>query len=1057
MIMGVFSMALGQERQVTGTVTDVSGEPLPGVSVLVVGTTTGSITSFEGTYTLKLPEEAISLEFRSVGYKTQQITIGTKTKVDVTLEEDAEQLEEVVVTALGFTKSEKSIGYASTTVSGDDIALSQAVNPMSSLQGKVAGLQITGAADPGSSQNIMIRGANSFGNSQPLIVIDGVPLVNEQNNSGDNLNAYVDFGSGLNALNPDDIESQTILKGAAATALYGSRAANGAIIIVTKSGKNSGGKMRVTYNGNVSVSSIGRIPSRQNEFGQGWSGLHALDENGNWGPRYDGQLRPWGNVVDGQQQVAPFAFQESRYNDYFDLGINYKNAISASGGNENTNYFVSFSQTSQDGIFPEDVDTYKRSTISARGSHKVDRFTVSSSVNFSTEKTRSVPTGQGASAYNSIFEIAENLSIVDLKDYNSKFNNLDNYFTPYGINPYYSLFENGAEQEKHKLFGKVEMSYNLRDNLSVKYRFGGDVESSTEEYWTAKIKFTPGAPNEGSSAETDGNYRMVTKSRYEVNHDAFLNFNPTISDDFTLSAIVGTNINDRFYTRLTGEVQALDVDGFYNLGNGLADALASQYQRRRRLIGAFATVDMSYKNYLFLNVVARNDWSSTLPKENNSFFYPGATLGFVFTDFLEEKNVMGTDFLNFGKLRVAYGMTGNDAAPYQVNPAFVTGNVYMPGYSNVDNLTLPLGGVNSYMVSNQLGSLDLQPELTKELEFGIDLRFFNERFNIDASYYDRTTEGMIAVLPLDPTTGYTSQIANLADVNNKGIELMLDMTPIKTNDLSLNFVYTFTKNESEVLEVPTSEVFLSGFGGAGIYAVPGMPMGVFKTSRARTVMLDAEGREVSEGGTLHTVVDGNGNVLPTTEEEFTNKDVNEDFAMGLKSTLTYKGFSIGATLDWRHGGHMYSRTKDYMHWTGSAVESTYNDRNPFIVPNSVVDNGNGTYSENTTPVTANTFHNFYNDYGAFESSEYAIIDRSFLKLREVVLSYNVPSKVVQKYGMQALRLGFNVGNILLWTPADNPYIDPEATSFGSNVGARFGEFMSNPPRESYTFSLSATF
>ncbi len=1053
LLFAVFACGLlsvwGQTRELTGTVTSTEDRnTIPGVSVSVRGTSLGTITDINGKFGIRVPENAASLVFSFVGMKTVQIPVTNEAVYDVVLETETFGVNEVVVTALGMSKETRTVGYATTEVSGEEIAASQTVNPMNALQGKVAGIQITTAPGPGSTQNVFIRGASSFANNQPLYVVDGVPLVNQQNQTGTALNYQADFGSGINAINPDNIVEMTVLKGAAATALYGSRAANGVILITTKTGKNTGGKMLITYDGSLTLSRVGRLPERQSLFGQGWSGMRALDENGNWGAPYDGKDRIWGNVVENSQLVKPYQFLEDRVRDFYDIGLSYKNAVSASGGNETTRYFISFSQNNVDGVIPTDKDSYTRYTITSNGSHKSDKLEILSSVNYAYEETSSVPSGQGTTVFRSLWEIPEDISIVDMKDYKSKYYNLDNYFTPYGINPYYSLNENGAEQVKNKFFGKVELNYNILRNLKLTYRFSGDVENSTTEAWIAKIEFTPGSPNDGSSTANPGSYEITKRSRYEYSHDALLTFNKDLNEDLSLSALVGTNFNQRGFDDVKGYINSLDVPGYYHLKNSLTDPLSEQSREKRRLAGIFASVDLGYKNYAFLSATARNDWSSTLPKNKNTFFYPGVTGSFVFSDFLKERSV-DMKPLSFGKLRLAYGWTGNDADPYQIYPVFVSAFSDIPGYPDLDDLTFPLHGVHSWEISNQLGNPNLEPEITKEIEAGLDVRFFNNRIGLDLALYRKKTEGLITTLPIDPSSGYTSQITNLGDVENKGIELTFTATPLKIKDFTWNLSYNFTTNKNKVLELPGGEVSIDGFGDATIVAVKGEELGLFKTYVPRTVELDGEQK---------LVVDGNGNVMKSADlQVIKNRSVNEDFQMGLTNTFRWKGFTLSGTLDLHNGGYIYSYTKAYMHWTGSAIESVMNERQPFVVPHSVVQNSDGSYSENTTPVTYNTLHEFYGDNGAFESEAYNIIDRSFLKLRELSLSYKVPGKVTEKFNIQDIRLSVVASNILLWTPADNQYIDPETTTFGNDLAARFGEFGANPTNQTYTFGLSITF
>ena len=1040
-------LVTAQNQKITGVViSEEDGQPIVGASILIKGTNLGTITDVDGKFILaNVPSSAKNLQISYIGMLTQDVAI--KPSLKVILKPDAKVLDEVVVTALGISRDKKALGYAATSIKGDEFVQSKAVNPMNALQGKVAGIDISTAPGPGSTQNVIIRGASSFGNNQPLYVVDGVPITNSQNRSGDSLNSQVDFGSGINALNPDDIAEMTVLKGAAGTALYGSRAANGVIMITTKSGKNTNGKVQVVYDGGYTVSRVGRLPEEQSQFGQGWSGQRALEENGNWGAAYDGKDRVWGRIVDNEQQVKPYSFLKDRVRDFYDLGCNFKNALSLSGGTAKTTYFASFSQNSLDGVIPTSQDSYDRYTIATRGSHQAGKLKVSTSVNFSTEKTKAVASGQGSSMHQSLYEIASDISIVDLKDYHNKFNNLDNYFTPYGVNPYYILNENGAVQNKNKLFGKFQLDFELIKNLTLTYRFGGDYEVANSETHAAPIKFTPGSPNAGSSSASAGSYEEMRRERVQLNHDFIANYKADFTDDWSLNAIVGLNTNERKYNWLSGKVNSIDVPGFYSLTNSRSPSVSTQRKEMRRLVGTYMNADLSYKNYAYLTLTARNDWSSTLPKDNNSYFYPGATFSFLLTDFLKTKNI-STGVLDFAKLRVAYGMTGNDADLYYIYDRYVAATVDNPGYPKVDDLTFPINGINSYSVSNQLGNPDLKPELTSEFEIGFEANFFKNRIGIDFSYYNRYTKGLIDVIPKDPSCGYTAQISNLGDLRNKGIELTLNVVPVRMKDFEWNLAWNFSKNNNKVEHLDVPEVFLAGFGGAGIYAVEGKSLGQFKLNGVKKVVVD--GKEC-------TVVDGNGNPQPTTQTEYFGKDINEKYRMGLTNTLTWKGLSVFATLDYRNGGYLYSNTKKYMHWTGSSPETVLNDRKPFLLPNSVIDNGDGTYRENDIPVSPTALHKFYSDYGGFEGAQNSVISRSYLKLRDAGLAYLLPKSLCSMLHINAARLSFNISNILLWTPRENPYIDPETTTFGNDVSAKFGEFNANPSNELYTFGLNLTF
>ncbi|RXP58602.1 SusC/RagA family TonB-linked outer membrane protein [Lutibacter sp. HS1-25] len=1036
-------LTFAQEKTVSGKVSDASGA-LPGVTVVVKGTNTGTQTDFDGNYSIKAKTGDV-LVYSFIGMNPISKTVGASNTINVAMTESAEVLNEVVITAMGISKEKKALGYAVESLDGDEITEASVVNPMNALQGKVSGVDISTAPGPGATQNVIIRGASSFGSNQPLYVVDGSPLTNAQNRAGDNLNSQVDFGSGINAINPHDIENLTVLKGAAATALYGSRAANGVVMITTKKGKS--GKLNVTFDSSYGVTQVGRLPDVQTQFGQGWSGDRALDENGNWGAAYDGVDRVWGQVINNSQQIKPYVFLDGTFRDFYEYGENTQNSLSLSGGSDTSNYFLSLSQSAIDGVIPSDKDTYKRYTIATRGSHTYNKLTISSSVNFSLENTRSVPSGQGTSVHQSLYEIANDISIVDLEDYkNNPFNTLDGYFTPYGVNPYYILDNDGAKQKKFKFFGKFQLDFDILENLKMSYRFGGDFETSTSDTHKGIIAFSPDSPNFGSSSETPGNYSEQRINRAQMDNDFSFKYNQALNANFDLNAIVGLNVNDRETNSLTGRITSIDVPGFYNLNNSLTPAEASHTHDHRRLVGLYASLDFSFRNYAYLNLTGRNDWSSTLPIDNNSFAYGGATLSFILTSFLKDQDV-NTGIFNFTKLRVAYGSTGNDPEPYVVYDRYVPGYSTNPGFPDVDDLTFPLGGVNSYTASNVLGNSSIKPEFTTEFEVGIENSMLDNRIGFDFSYYNKFTEGLIAALPLDPSTGYTSITSNLGDVRNKGFEASLNLVPVKTENFTWDLNMNYSQNTNTVEKLDVGEVFLGGFGTGGIYAIEGKSLGQFKFAVAEKV--DINGEEF-------TVVDGTGIPQHTTDQELLNKDINEKFRAGLTNTFTWKDLSLSATFDYRDGGYMFSGTKDYMHWTGSSPESILNDRNPFIIPNSVKRNADGSYSENTTPVDPTALHTFYSN-GGLNGDDYAVIDKSYLKLRNITLAYNLPQSMIESLNVNTIRFSLTASNFLLWTPGENAYIDPETTTFGNDVAAKFGEFRANPTNETFTFALSINF
>jgi TonB-linked SusC/RagA family outer membrane protein len=1045
--IGVGSL-LAQTVQVSGTVTGAEdGQPLPGAMVLIKGTTNGGITDANGKYTVSNVSENAILEFSFIGLVTQEITVGEKRIINVVMASEAQQLDEVVVTALGIVREKRAIGYSTSTVSGEELTETRTSDVLSAISGKMAGVQIgSSSSDPGASNSIIVRGISSLsGNNQALFVVDGVPINNSTvRSSADPLNGGYDYGNAANLINPDDIASMTVLKGAAATAIYGNRAANGVVMITTKSGQHRKG-LGIEYNGGIQFSSFLRVPEMQNEFGQGWDGLKTTDENGSWGPRFDGAMRVWGTVYDNSQKMKPYVALPNNLPDFFETGFRYNNSLSFSGGNEKTDFFVSFSQLSDDGMIPDPVDTYDKYTFSVRGSHTMGRLKVSTSINYATQENNFAPTGQGLTIINSLMQTPRDISIVGLKDLSDPFNSVDYYYTPYGVgNPYYiiNVMENTFGQDK--LYGKVQADYKFTDYLSATYRLGLDAAFNENKIGMPRITATPGSPNEGA-IDSEGTVVNHKRQSKELNHDILVNFNKQFVDKFDVNILAGMNINERKFSEVLATVTGLDIPTFYHLSNSPSTPTVGERMELRRLYGFLGEAQVGYNNMLYLTLTARNDWSSTLPKGSNSFFYPGTTLSFVFTELLSDEI---KEILSFGKLRLAYGKTGNDANPYILNPYYLQNDAY----NEFGNIGFPLKGKNAFTLGNMLGNMSLSPEMTTEYEIGANLSFFQGRAGIDVAYYDRKSNRQIFDLDMDPATGFTSQTMNLGEISNKGVEVLLNVTPVKTNDFSWNLSVNYTKNNSKVVSLPEElggEASIWGFAeGTNLVAAVGKPVGVYKVYSTEKT---PDGRIVVNAETGLPVLSG--------EAEFVD-DSNFDYEMGIGNTFKYKDFSLGFDFDIRQGGLIFSRTKDILYFTGNAKQTLYNDRAPFIVPNSVNKTGEGeeiAYVENTTPV-ASAYMDEYFTNGTTNGGAEFLIPRSYVKLRSATIGYTLPKSLMRQIPfVESIRVSAFGTNLLLWTPKGNTFIDPEVTTFGNDLEGKFGEFSANPSTRKYGFNLAVKF
>ena len=1044
--------ALAQTK-VNGTVvSQEDNEPVIGVSVLVVGTNIGTVTDANGKFSLTVPAGKSQLRFTYVGMETLEVS--ARPNMRIVLRNGDTNLDEIVVTAMGIKRSAKALGYSATAVSGDEIAAARTADVMSGLQGKVAGVSISSAAgDPGASNSVIIRGISSLtGTNQPLYVIDGVPMNNSAVYSSDGLNSGYDFGNGANAVNPDDVENMTILKGAAATALYGSRAANGVILITTKSGKQHSKGFGIEYNGGLQWESVMRLPQMQNDFGMGWNGDKTDDENGSWGPKFDGSTLKYGTVYNNSQQIKSYRAIEDNMKDFFDTGFRYSNSLSFNGATDKSDYFVSFSQIHDDGIIPTNADSYKKYTFSARGSHKINNLTFSSSLNYAYQKNKFVQTGQGfENMYNSIMQTPRDIAIVELKDLSNPFNTPGYYYTPYSVmNPYYILNNHLNENESERFYGKFQVDYDFLKWFKLTYRIGLDTSTAHHHHgYPNYAALYPDTPNWDSELSSQTGYveRRTTRRR-EIDQDIMLTFNMPIND-FNINAVAGFNGNERRLSYLDVKNTNLTIPTYYNITNSAEIPTVNEYQWKRRYYGIYAQAEIAWKNMLYLTLTARNDWSSTLPKDNRSFFYPGVTASWIFTELpgMKEK----APWLTFGKLRVAWGKTGNDASVYMTDPYYTQGNFNSSGWAD-SKFPFSKTGTNAYTLGNVLGSNTLSPEMTTETEFGVQLAFFKNRLSVDATYYNRNSDKQITQLNDDPASGYTAQNVNLGKIRNRGVELLVSVVPVRTKDFEWTLTWNYTKNNNKVIELPeemNGRASIWGFsGGTGLYAIEGDEMGVFEAYVAKT---DDQGR---------IIVDKNG--LPQNTDEMVKiGSINYDYMMGIGNTLRYKDFSLSFDFDIRQGGLMFSRTHDITYFTGNAMQTTYNDRNPFVVPNSVKlagedANGNPIYVENDIPLYGTTLYNYW-DNGAIAMGSGSLINKSYVKLRQVVFGWDVPKKWLAKTFLTGVHLSVYGNNLLMWCPSSNTFIDPESSSFGNDLEGSFGEYSTNPSCRKFGFNVNVKF
>lgn len=1047
------------DKTVTGVVTEAgSGEPLIGATIQALGSTTGVATDANGEFSLRVPDNVKTLKISYIGYET--LEVGVASRLVVELQAAGTTLDGVVVTALGISRQEKTLGYSATTLKAEDLVEGHVSNVTTALAGKVAGVQVKASSnDPGMANDVIIRGISSInGSNQPLYVVDGVPLQNTTLLNTDQ--DYMNQLGGITNINPSDIETMTILKGAAATSLYGSRAANGVILITTKKGARGVNKnFTITYDGALQWKRVSTLPKFQNKYGQGWNGAQTFIENGSWGPEMDGSWQVVGPIYDNQQLLHKFSPVKNNIRDFFDTGFMQSHSVAFSGVSDDSkaSYYLSYGFTGDNGIIPGNKDTYKRHTIAARGSFEATKFLkLSSSLNFSRSNTNTVASMQGTSMIDGLYEFPRDLSLVDHKDLSSPFNQPTAWYTPYGItNPYWAIENNYNHNDSKQFFGNLQVDINPIKQLTLTYRLGMDYTDYDIKIGEPQIALDDALVNEDYGyAPSNMNKAGYVYSRYyrgyELNNDFLANFKDKYIDGrFDVNINVGVNMNERNTTYMLGRTDDLTFhSGFWDLSNGATKTNLTESQSKRRLVGLFGDVTLGWDDMLFLELTARNDWSSTLPIGNNSYFYPGATLSWIFTKLLKNPGA-----IDFGKLRLAYGRTGNDAGVYLTSATYVQG--FTDGYYGLDLTTFPHGGVNAFQAAATIGSSNLKPEMTTEFETGLNMQFFKGRIGFDFSFYNRITKDQIFTLPVDPAMGYNRMVTNFGKVRNRGIELLVDFTPVRTADWKWNVSFNFAKNWNKVISMPESleggktiiNRFSAGNDAVYMYAEAGKPIGELYTYLPT----------YTDKGQL--IVDANGMPVLTTDVQDTGKSVNSQWTGGASTSLTWKWFTLSAALDIRYGGWMFSRTSNLMQFTGNGIFTTYNDRRPFIIPNSVVSDGAGGYVENTTPISQidGTYQTWYNDYGYNKGGEAYLVDRTMVKLRNITLAFQLPKKWVNACFLSDASIAFFCNNVFTWTAKDNYSIDPEASSYGNDLYGAFGELYANPACRTFGVNLNVKF
>jgi TonB-linked SusC/RagA family outer membrane protein len=1043
-VASVPAWAMAQENAVvTGRVTNASGGPEAAVAVRITELGVGTTTVQDGSYRLVVPgsrlpsSRSVTLTASRQGLSTssRSITLGAGSNVtqNFQLGAQAVSLQGVVVTALGIERPRRAVGYSAQTIDSSTINRVPDANVVNQLSGKVAGVQVTNAGPQGGTSRVVIRGATSIsGNNQPLFVVDGVPI----DNSADRNTGYggIDYGNTASDINPADIESISVLKGPNAAALYGSRAANGAVIITTKTGRRSAG-LGLTVTQTVSREDILRLPTYQNSYSQGYLGEFdyvdgagggvndGVDES--WGPKMGTLARQFNsNGVAVPLQAFP-----NNIRNYFDNGNTLITSVSLSAASDRADVRLAGTNWSQNGITP--TTQFGRRTLSLNGGLNLSsKLNANAAVQYVHNTADNRP-GTGYDDYNPMMGFVWFGRQVDVDYLRTHVTDADgnpiswNY--NYHPNPYYNVFKSHNDDSRDRVIGHVQSTYALAPWLKAMGRVGTDYYTSERRFEVAPNSYGFTVGRLGDAPGSNGAFEQDVFTNQETNADFLFTANKYVTSDFSMVANFGGNKRWDRYNDNYNWVRALGAPGTYNLANSLERPYVTNQLIRRQVNSLYGDVSFGYHDYLFLNMSGRNDWSSTLPQGNNSYFYPSISGSFVFSDAL---NLSGS-FLSSGKLRAGWTRVGNDA------PAYSLITTYLPDQ--------PFNSNPSFTFSNTINNPSLKPESTTAWEVGTELGFLDDRVNLDLAYYRKTTTDEILAVPISPTSGFTRQYLNAGEIQNRGVELQARLIPVQKENFQWDMTVNFGHNRSTVSDLfgDTKTLVLGSYWGVNVEARRGEPYGTLFGSaylRVQDKSSPYYGQIVTDGGL--PVVDPERRVLGNYQP---------DWVGGINNHLRYRNVDFSFLIDTHQGGQLFSTTNMWGNYTGvfastlKGREADWND--PGIVVKGVVDNGDGTYSPNTETVLAQDY--FENGYYINEASVY---DASFVKLREVSLAYTLPRSTTRRLGLSGLTLSAIGRN--LWLHSKVPNIDPETAFDASNVQGIEGEQLPTPRSIGFTVSVT---
>ncbi|MBF9251822.1 SusC/RagA family TonB-linked outer membrane protein [Pontibacter sp. 172403-2] len=1032
LMFALLQQALAQSKTVSGTVTDqATGQGLPGVSVIVKGTTVGTATGGNGSYTVNVPESASTLVFKYIGYATKEVPVGNQSVVNVALGVDAEQLGEVVIVgAGGIERQAKEQGYTTTTIATEELTQGKTPNIASGLTGKVAGLQIN-AVSSGVNPNVRVtlRGNRSLtGNNEALIVLDNVIVPNTV----------------LGNLNPEDVETITVLNGGNAAALYGSDASNGAVLITTKKGIK--GVTRINLSHTTTFEEISFFPDLQNQFGSGSSTgeqVYIPFENQQYGPAFDGSMVEIGKpLADGSIQTVPYTARDDKY-DFWETGLSNQTDFSISSGSDKSTFYASGQRLDVSGTTPE--DKYNRTSVRINGTHELsDKFNFSFNTNY-TQNFYDI-TNQTASIYDALLQTPAHIPLLDYKDWrNNPFANPNGYYNEYYDNPYFLIDNNRQETRNNYIIGNFELKFAPVEWLEFTGRAGVTSRNTTEKTTAGKFTLTD-YTKEISSSKTDiaggvGDYSLATT---QLNSDFLAQIRKDFND-FSLNLILGTSIRNNYSKFISISGNGLVNPGLYNISNRVGEPGASEASYQARQVGVYADMTIGFRDYLFLHATGRNDWVSILAPENRSFFYPAIDIAFTATDAipaLQNSSVISLLKIRGGVSKVGQVNLGSrtNFGAYSLEPTFLpTGG-------------FPYGSLTGYSLSNLLVSADLKPEITTGYEFGFDAVFLNDVISTKFTYYKTNTTDQTVTTGVSKATGFSAYLVNSGETENQGVETALHISPISTETWSVTIGGNYTYQDGKVLSISSDldRLQLSFGGDAQVYAVAGE---AFPVLLGTDYVRDDQGRIIVDRISGYPTQNPELQILGSTEPKH---------RLGLDMEVRYKNFRLTSLFEYRGDYVRYHDGGGSFDFSGSSARSAQYNRDRFVIPNSsYLDPETGEYVANTNITVADGGAGFFanGDRNLNVASNF-VTSGEYWRWREASLEYELPQAWLAstvKF-VKAASVSIQARNLKLWLPDSNQYSDPDYSFAGSESNAiGITTLSQTPPTRYYGATVSVSF